>query len=104
MNGYTAGNELLIAVVILALFALAAEVGYRAGTRAASTFNDVAKSHLGRSSAALPDSWLSWLGFTFAMSLSRYDRAKELVTQEANAFDTAYLRAQLLPEPEKRGR
>lgn len=41
------------------------------------------------------------LGFTFGMALSRYETRRELVTQEANAIGTAYLRAQLLDEPHR---
>jgi len=39
------------------------------------------------------------LAFTFGMVLSRYEARRELVTQEANAIGTAYLRAQFLDEP-----
>lgn len=38
------------------------------------------------------------IGFTFSMSLSRYDQRKNLEEEEANAIGTAYLRADLLPE------
>jgi len=39
------------------------------------------------------------LGFTLAMSLSRYDLRKQLVVEEADAIGTTQLRAALLPEP-----
>lgn len=39
------------------------------------------------------------LAFTFGMALDRYETRRELVTQEANAIGTAYLRSQLLDEP-----
>jgi hypothetical protein len=39
------------------------------------------------------------LGFTFSLSLNRYDERRALVVQEANAIDTAWLRVQLLDEP-----
>lgn len=39
------------------------------------------------------------MGFTFSLALDRYEDRRELVLQEANALGTAYLRAQLLPEP-----
>jgi hypothetical protein len=41
------------------------------------------------------------LGFTFSMATDRFDVRRELVVQEANAIGTAYLRAQLLPEPHR---
>jgi hypothetical protein len=39
------------------------------------------------------------LGFTFSLSLTRYDQRRDLVVQEANAIDTAWLRVQLLDDP-----
>jgi hypothetical protein len=39
------------------------------------------------------------LAFSFGMVLNRYEARRELVTKEANAIGTAYLRAQLLDEP-----
>ncbi len=37
------------------------------------------------------------LGFTFAMSLSRFEYRKQMVIEESNAIGTAALRAQFLP-------
>ena len=39
------------------------------------------------------------LGFTFSLSLSRYEARRALVVQEANAIGTTWLRAQLLDAP-----
>jgi len=39
------------------------------------------------------------LGFTYAMSMSRFETRRELVIEEANAIGTTYLRAKTLPEP-----
>jgi hypothetical protein len=41
------------------------------------------------------------LAFTFGMVLNRYEARRELVTTEANAIGTAYLRAQLIDEPHR---
>ena len=41
------------------------------------------------------------LAFSFGMVLNRYEHRRELVTTEANAIGTAYLRAQLLDEPHR---
>ncbi|MEE4317514.1 MAG: hypothetical protein V2I74_11095 [Erythrobacter sp.] len=41
------------------------------------------------------------LGFTFSLALSRYEDRREMVLQEANAIGTAYLRAQLIDEPQR---
>jgi hypothetical protein len=40
-----------------------------------------------------------FMAFTFSMAASRFDARKTLVLEEANAIETTYLRAQLLPEP-----
>jgi hypothetical protein len=41
------------------------------------------------------------LGFSFAQSQGRYDARRELVTKEANAIGTTWLRAAQLPEPQR---
>jgi hypothetical protein len=39
------------------------------------------------------------LGFTFAMAVSRFDLRMELAVNEANAIETAWLRAGMMPAP-----
>lgn len=41
------------------------------------------------------------LGFTFSMTTGRHDVRRKVVLDEANAIGTCYLRAGLLPEPER---
>lgn len=41
------------------------------------------------------------MGFTFALAVDRFETRRQLVISEANAIGTAYLRAQLLPEPHR---
>jgi hypothetical protein len=41
------------------------------------------------------------LGFTFSMASSRHDTRRSLVLEEANTLQTAYLRAELLPQPQR---
>lgn len=41
------------------------------------------------------------LGFTFALSVDRFEARRALVLQEANAIGTAYLRSQALSEPHR---
>ena len=41
------------------------------------------------------------LAFTFGLALDRFETRRQLVTQEANAIGTAYLRAQLLDDPHR---
>jgi hypothetical protein len=39
------------------------------------------------------------LGFTYAMSVGRFETRRQLVVEEANSIGTTYLRARTLPEP-----
>jgi hypothetical protein len=39
------------------------------------------------------------LGFTYAMSMGRFEARRQLVVDEANSIGTTYLRAKTLPEP-----
>ena len=41
------------------------------------------------------------LGFTIAMVLPRFDQRRDLVVEEAHAIGTTWLRAQMLPEPQR---
>jgi hypothetical protein len=41
------------------------------------------------------------IGFTFAVSLSRFEARRDAVLNEANAIGTTALRARLLPEPQR---
>ncbi len=41
------------------------------------------------------------LAFTFSMAATRFDLRQQFVVEEVNAISTTYLRAQLLPEPQK---
>jgi hypothetical protein len=41
------------------------------------------------------------LAFTFSTAASRFDARRQAVLEEANALGTTYLRARLLPEPER---
>ena len=41
------------------------------------------------------------LGFTFSLAASRFDARRQTVLEEANAIGTCYLRARLLPEPQR---
>ena len=41
------------------------------------------------------------MGFTFSLAVDRFETRRHLVLEEANAIGTAYLRAQLLAEPDR---
>jgi uncharacterized membrane protein (Fun14 family) len=94
-------NELVIALVLIGLLLLTIEMGYRLGDRVQPGLNDSAKSPVLAISGAIFGLLALLLGFTFSMSLGRFDQRKQLVVQEANAIGTTYLRSKLFPEPHR---
>ena len=94
-------NEWVIAVVLLVLLLLAAEVGFRQSRKLLPNLNDAVITQVATISGAIIGLLALLLAFTFAMSLSRNDLRRELVMEESNAIGTLYLRAGLLPEPER---
>jgi hypothetical protein len=91
----------LILVGSVILFILLAEAGYRLGRLSSGKTDDFGKSQLGTIQGAMLGLLALLLGFTFAMAMSRFDTRKQLVLDESNAIGTAYLRAQLYPEPQR---
>ena len=94
-------NELVIGLVIVGLLLLSIETGYRLGDKAPTALPDSAKSQVLAISGAIFGLLALFLGFTFSMSLGRFDQRRELVVREANAIGTTYLRSKLLPEPDR---
>lgn len=76
-----------------------AEVGYRYGCRFADRTGPEVHSHVATVEGALLGLLALLLGFAFAMAISRFDARKLAVTDEGNDLQTAFLRAQLLPDP-----
>jgi hypothetical protein len=85
-----------IPAVLLALFFIAAELGFRYHRRFGGEGGAEDESQV-LSTALLVLALL--LGFTFSMALSRYDERRQLVVQEANDIGTAWLRAGLVAAP-----
>jgi hypothetical protein len=81
-----------------AIVFLASEFGWRLGAR---TKGHGASGNI----SALEQSLLGLLalivGFTFLMSLTRFEARRDAVLNEANAIGTTALRARLLPEPHR---
>lgn len=94
-------NELVIALVVIGLLLLAIELGYRLGDKVPPGLADGAKAPVLAISGATLGLLALLLGFTFSMSLNRFEKRKLLVLQEANAIGTCYLRSMLLPEPDR---
>jgi hypothetical protein len=98
MNAVMYGvSTTLIAAILLVSMLIVIAVGHRIGRRAAPSSDDASRNHIN----AIPGSILGilslLLGFTFSLSLQRYDNRSEAVVDKANAIGTAYQRAQLLP-------
>lgn len=88
---------LTIFLVGLAVVLAASEIGHRFGVRAAGQGgNDVSTLE-----SAVLGLLALLIGFTFAMSLSRFEARRDAVLNEANAIGTTALRARLLPEPHR---
>lgn len=89
-------SALLVAVFSLLLMA---EFGFRIGARRSP---EKRKNHQSQSSSlqgALLGLLGLLLGFTFAMSVNRFDARKQLVLDESNGIGTAWLRAAFLSDP-----
>jgi hypothetical protein len=83
-------------ILTLVLF-LAVEVGFRVGRRRAEGLADTEKSQSMTLQAAVLGFLALLLGFSFSVSFSRFDTRRRLVIDEANAIETTYLRAGILP-------
>lgn len=101
-------NELLydqplifLLLVVLAIFLLATEIGFRAGIRMRTWVSESSRGQVTAIAGALLALLGLLLGFTFSMAVMRFEARKHLVIQEANAIDTASLRSQFLPEPQR---
>jgi len=94
-------SELLIAIALLIILVLAAELGYRVGRRVRAAPTETGRAQGTTIQAALLALFALLLGFTFAMALSRFDLRKLMVVRESNAIGTAALRARCLPAPRR---
>ncbi len=81
----------------LATIWIAIEVGYRLGERTGAK----GSANVSTLESAVLGLLALMIGFTFAMSLSRFEARRDAVLNEANAIGTTALRARLLPEPHR---
>jgi len=81
-------------VLIAALLFGACELGFQIARR-----TDYEKSDEGHVLSAVLALLGLLVGFTFSISVNRHEQRRMLVVDEANAIETEYLRAQMLPEP-----
>lgn len=82
------------------IFILALEGGYRLGQWRHRLAADEKEAPVGAMVAAILGLLAFMLGFTFSLAATRFEARRQVVFEEANAIQTAYLRSSLLPEPE----
>lgn len=93
-------NEVLIVVGLLAGGLLASEIGYRLGVSYTPRYEafgrqfDVIRAATFALSAFL-------IAFAFSGAGTRFVERLDIIVEEANALGTAWLRADLLPEPQR---
>jgi hypothetical protein len=80
---------------------IAVEFGYWIGLKTKVEMTQPMKDQISTIQTAILTIFTFLLGFTFAMSLSRFDNRKQMVVKESNAIGTAVLRSQLLPENQR---
>lgn len=90
-------NSFAISGVLFVSMLLIIEMGYRVGIGHHRVVDESSRSHINAILGALLGILALLLGFTFSLSLQRYESRSEAVVHEANAIGTAILRAQMLP-------
>ncbi|NJB84971.1 uncharacterized protein YqgC (DUF456 family) [Lewinella marina] len=92
-------NSLIIVAILFVLIVAADVVGLYLGQRARDKSDNDVKSQTSAIQGGIIGMLALILGFTFNMSIQRYDTRAGAEVEEANAIGTAELRAALLPEP-----
>lgn len=90
--------SITIAVVLFVAIVAMNEIAYRLGEFVQSRTDDEVKSLTGAIQGSILGLLALLLGFTFSMSMDRYNNRSMALIDEANAIGTAVLRVQLLPE------
>ena len=91
-------SSLLIVSVLFVAIVACNELGFRLGRFVQSRTGDEVKALTGSLQASILGLLALLLGFTFSMSMQRYDNRSMALIDEANAIGTAMLRVKLLPE------
>ena len=84
-----------------AIVMLAVEAGYRFGNLRHVHASDEKDGPVGAMVASILGLLAIMLAFTFHLAATRFDVPRQAVLAEANAIHTTYLRARLLPDPER---
>jgi hypothetical protein len=92
-------EDMAVAIGLFALLVAVLEAGYRAGLRESRDAHPVAGTQLSTIQGAVLGLLGLLLAFSFAAAGTRFLERQDLITREANAIGTAYLRADLLEPP-----
>jgi hypothetical protein len=94
--------DLWVLFVALTVFlTVTMEACYRVGRHAPPRLRNAPSSSFNAMQTSVLGLLALLLGFSFAMAESRYQTRKDLVITESNSIGTTWLRAQLLPEPQR---
>lgn len=85
----------------VAIILLSAEAGFWLGKHHGQRSEGLQKAPMSEIVGAMLGLLAFMLGFTFSLAATRFDARRALVVDEANAIGTTYLRAGLLPEPQR---
>lgn len=94
-------EDLLVAVALFGLLLLSLEAGFRVGRRTARAADAQASGQVGAVQGALLGLLGLLLAFSFGAAGARFLERQDLIVREANAIGTAFLRADLLDEPQR---
>ena len=91
----------LVFAGLLAFFLIAAEIGYQLGLIRNRRAKHEKEPTVGGIVAAELGLFAFLLAFTFGLAGARFEARRETLLEEANAIGTTYLRAKMLPEPQR---
>ena len=91
-------SSVTIAVVLFIAIVVFNELGFRAGRFVQANTDDEIKAMTGSIQGSILGLLALLLGFTFSMSMQRFDARSMAVIDEANAIGTTMLRVKLLPD------
>jgi hypothetical protein len=89
----------LICLVFLGVMVAASEIGFWVRGRMSAGPSGIGKADIALIVGAVMTLLALLLGFSYSMSVTRFESRRQLVVDEANAIGTTYLRAKTLPEP-----
>ena len=92
-------DQRAIGLGLLVMLMLATELGFRRGRAVAASLPEASRAQLSTLQGAMIGLLALLLGFSFALSESRYEARRELVVGESNAIGSTYLRSRMLGEP-----